>query len=107
MSITSLIASKAYAEAGAIKAADGAQTDVAGNGAKGAGSFGSLVSGYLDNAIDTGKQGETMAIQSLSKESDMIDVVTALSAAETTLQTVVAVRDKVISAYQSIIRMPI
>jgi len=34
-------------------------------------------------------------------------VVTAVTNAEVTLQTVVAVRDKVISAYQDILRMPV
>jgi flagellar hook-basal body complex protein FliE len=33
--------------------------------------------------------------------------VTAIAAAETQMQTVIAVRDQVISAYQEILRMPI
>jgi flagellar hook-basal body complex protein FliE len=36
-----------------------------------------------------------------------MDVVTAVSNAEMTLQTVVAVRDRVLNAYQEIMRMPI
>ena len=36
-----------------------------------------------------------------------IDVVTAISSAEASLETVMAVRDQVISAYQEIMRMPI
>ena len=36
-----------------------------------------------------------------------IDVVTAVSSAEASLETVMAVRDQVISAYQEIMRMPI
>ena len=107
MSITSLIASKAYADAGAMKVNGGTDLGESANGAQGQGSFTNLVSGLLDDAVHTGKSGEAMAIQSLGKESDMIDVVTALSAAETTLETVIAVRDKVVAAYESIIRMPI
>jgi flagellar hook-basal body complex protein FliE len=38
---------------------------------------------------------------------DPLDVVTAITSAEVTLQTVVAVRDKMIQAYQEILRMPI
>jgi flagellar hook-basal body complex protein FliE len=34
-------------------------------------------------------------------------VVTAVAAAEATLETVIAVRDEVIKAYQEIMRMPI
>ena len=37
----------------------------------------------------------------------MIDVVTAVANAELTLETVVAIRDQVIQAYQEVIRMPI
>ncbi len=36
-----------------------------------------------------------------------MDVVQAVSNAELTLQTVVAVRDRVVNAYQEIMRMPI
>ena len=35
------------------------------------------------------------------------DVVTAVSSAEQSLSTVMAIRDQVISAYQEIMRMPI
>ena len=35
------------------------------------------------------------------------DVVTAVSSAEASLETVMAVRDQVIQAYQEIMRMPI
>ena len=38
---------------------------------------------------------------------DLVDVVSAVNAAEMSLETVVAIRDKVIAAYQDILRMPI
>ena len=37
----------------------------------------------------------------------MIDVVTAVAESETAIQTMVAVRDKVITAYEEILKMPI
>jgi flagellar hook-basal body complex protein FliE len=37
----------------------------------------------------------------------MTDVVTAVADAETALNTVVAIRDRVINAYQDIIKMPV
>ena len=40
-------------------------------------------------------------------QANLQDVVEAVNAAEVTLQTVVAVRDRMIAAYQDIIRMPI
>jgi flagellar hook-basal body complex protein FliE len=48
-----------------------------------------------------------MAATAGSKDGSLVDVVTAVAEAETTLQTVVAVRDKVIAAYQDIMKMPI
>jgi flagellar hook-basal body complex protein FliE len=38
---------------------------------------------------------------------DLTSVVTAVSEAELTLQTVIAVRDRVIEAYKDIMRMPV
>ena len=40
-------------------------------------------------------------------KADVNEVITAVSEAELTLQTVVALRDRVIQAYQEILRMPI
>ena len=46
-------------------------------------------------------------MQAIKGTADMQDVVMAVSNAETALQTVVAVRDKVVTAYQEILQMPI
>ena len=48
-----------------------------------------------------------MSAQAAIGKADLTDVVTAVTNAEMTLQTVTAVRDKVVSAYQEILRMPI
>ena len=42
-----------------------------------------------------------------AEEADVQSVVEALAAAEMTMRTVVAVRDKVVEAYQEILRMPV
>ncbi len=105
MSINSLMASKAYAEA-AVKAAS--QSGAGESVAKPQGAnFGDLLDGMINDAVDVGKVSEAQAITSLNGGAEMVDVVTAITAAEMTLETVVAVRDKVIEAYQNIMRMPI
>ena len=48
-----------------------------------------------------------MSAMAVTGEADITDVVQAVTSAELTLQTVVAVRDRMISAYQEIMRMPI
>lgn len=58
-------------------------------------------------SVDTLQKSEEMSAKAITGEADLVDVVQAVSAAELTLQTVVAVRDKMISAYQEIMRMPV
>lgn len=75
--------------------------------AKGSGSFSDLLGDTLQNAIDTGIRSERIQEQALVGQVDLADLVTAVAEAELTLNTVVSVRDRVIAAYQEIIRMPI
>jgi len=74
--------------------------------AAGQGAFSSLVTGYLDQATKLGQSSEQLAIQGIQGQANLTDVVTAVNEAEVTLQTVVAVRDKVVEAYREILRMP-
>ena len=69
--------------------------------------FVDFVKRALENAVEVGKQGERQSLAAVSDAADLSEVVTAVSEAELTLETVVAVRDKVIEAYKEILRMPI
>jgi len=53
------------------------------------------------------RAAELKASGAIQGKGDLVDVVTAVQAAEVSLETVVAIRDKVIAAYQEIMRMPI
>jgi flagellar hook-basal body complex protein FliE len=57
--------------------------------------------------IETLRAGEKTSQQAVAGQVDIREVVMAMNNAELTLQTAVAVRDKVIQAYQEIMRMPI
>ena len=46
-------------------------------------------------------------MKAVSGTGNLTEVVTALSHAELTLQTATAIRDRVVQAYQDIIKMPI
>jgi flagellar hook-basal body complex protein FliE len=72
-----------------------------------AGGFGQFLTDALKDSISTMKQGEKIAGANIAGKADIVDVVNAVNQAELTLDTVVAVRDKVVSAYQSIMNMPI
>jgi flagellar hook-basal body complex protein FliE len=85
-------------------AATGKSTETTSTGGN---SFMNMVSDSLKSAVQTGRQAEELSLKQISGEADLKDVVTAVANAENTLETVVAVRDKVLSAYQEILRMPI
>ncbi|ABC23621.1 flagellar hook-basal body protein FliE [Rhodospirillum rubrum F11] len=70
-------------------------------------SFASMVKGAIDDTITAGRQGEAQSRLAIEGKADLRDVVMAVNNAESTLQTVVAVRDKVVNAYETILRMPI
>jgi flagellar hook-basal body complex protein FliE len=70
-------------------------------------SFPELLSQSIDTSIKSNQRGEQVSVKSLVGKAHLHEMVTAVTNAELTLQTVVAVRDKVISAYQDIMRMPI
>ena len=85
----------------------GLSDDAGSSGKVDGSSFGDFLKDQINNVRDTGQASESLTVASLSGKADLVDVVTAISAAEITLETVVAVRDKVINAYNDIMRMPI
>ncbi len=70
-------------------------------------SFGAILEQAAKSTVDTLHTGEQMSAKAALGKADLTDVVSAVTNAEMTLQTVTAVRDKVVSAYQEILRMPI
>ena len=72
-----------------------------------AGQFAEMVRQFSEQAIETGEKAERMTAAAIQDKADLTEVVQAVTNAEVTLQTVVAVRDRIISAYQQIMRMPI
>lgn len=75
--------------------------------AGGTGSFGSVLQNAIGGAIETGHTAETEAMQAIAGDGNLTEVVTALSRAELALQTATAIRDRVVQAYQDIMKMPI
>ncbi|MHA1601209.1 MAG: flagellar hook-basal body complex protein FliE [Alphaproteobacteria bacterium] len=71
------------------------------------GEFADILRGATENAIGAFRAGEQQSLAAAAGTANLTDVVTAVGKAEMTLQTVVSLRDRVISAYQEILRMPI
>jgi flagellar hook-basal body complex protein FliE len=90
-----------------LKAATGDVDPQQGAGETKGQDFAAMLREGAKSAIDTGKKSELLSEQALAGKADVRDVVAAVNNAALTLQTVVAVRDKVINAYNSILQMPI
>jgi flagellar hook-basal body complex protein FliE len=73
----------------------------------GATDFGSMVGDAAKSALDTLRTSEQAATAGVTGGADVQQVVQALSDAELTMQSVVAVRDKVLGAYNDIMKMTI
>jgi flagellar hook-basal body complex protein FliE len=69
--------------------------------------FLNTIRSYTQNVIQTNAKAERVATDSITGEANVTEVITAVASAEASLQTLVTVRDKVIAAYQEILRMPI
>ena len=69
-------------------------------------SFAELLKGAAGDAIATAQKSEQIVAAAIDGKADVAEVVTAVANAELTLQTVVTIRDRVVQAYQDILRMP-
>lgn len=69
--------------------------------------FGKLVTEGLQGVVDAGKTSDKLSLDLVNGKANVVDVVTAISQTELAMESMVAVRDKVISAYEEIMRMPI
>jgi flagellar hook-basal body complex protein FliE len=69
--------------------------------------FGTVMKQVVTDAIGTMEKGESTAIQGLQGAASPFKVVQAVMSAQRTLQSVISIRDKAVSAYQEITRMAI
>jgi flagellar hook-basal body complex protein FliE len=90
----------AYASAARMPK-DGGAAETGGNG------FGDLLARAAGGVVDTIAKGEHASLQAAMGNADLAKVTEAVNNAEIAVQTVVAIRDRVVAAYQDIMRMPI
>ena len=69
--------------------------------------FGGVLARALEGAMQAGHAADAQTQAAISGGGNITEVVAAVSKAELTLQTTVAIRDRVVQAYQDIMRMPI
>ena len=101
--VAPLIAAKAYA---AVQEA--AAGGVAGGAGAAAGpDFGQMVSQAISQTVNDSKAAESQMTAQVQGKANLVDVVTAISSAQTSLTTMMAVRDQMIASYQQIMNMQI
>lgn len=69
--------------------------------------FSQVLAQLSADAVGTIKQGEAMSIEGIEGKASVQQVVELVMSAEQTLQAVIAIRDKVVAAYQQISQMAI
>lgn len=104
--VTPAAAAGAYArvQGGSTTSVDAAQEGASGTDASG---FGSTLQRALDGVVQAGHEADAQAAQGISGEGNITEVVMAVSRAQLALQSTVAVRDRVVQAYQDIMKISI
>jgi flagellar hook-basal body complex protein FliE len=74
---------------------------------KGAGSFTDVLKQAMHAVTEAGKKSDAQSAAAVQGKGNMVDVVTAVAETEVAIDAVVAVRDRVIAAYEEIMKMPI
>ena len=101
-------ATSAYGNASRlINQATKPNTDLTAQATGGGGNFADLLAQNVQGVIDQGKVSDQMAMDMVSGKANVVDMVTALSETEMAIESMVTIRDRVISAYEEIMRMPI
>jgi flagellar hook-basal body complex protein FliE len=108
MAVNPLSASSAYAAIAKLTNPAAGAADTLGGAEKGAGTnFASVLKDALTSVAETGKKSDAQSSALVNGKGNLVDVVTAVSETEVAIDAVVAVRDKVIAAYEEIMKMPI
>jgi flagellar hook-basal body complex protein FliE len=72
-----------------------------------AGGFGSMLKEAIGAVTEAGRKSDAQSQAMAAGKANVVDVVTAVAETEVAIEAMVAVRDRVINAYEEIMRMPI
>jgi flagellar hook-basal body complex protein FliE len=70
-------------------------------------SFGELVKDAVGSVMEVGKKSDAQTMAMASGKANVMDVVTAVADTDVAVSTLVSVRDRVIQAYEDIMKMQI
>lgn len=69
--------------------------------------FGAALGRAMQGVVSAGREADAQSLHAIAGGGNLTEVVTAVSRAELALQGAVAIRDKMVQAYQDVMRMPI
>src|SRR5581483_9769733 len=105
---TPAIAANAYASLARMTDPAAGLAKAIGGGSEQAGpSFGSMLKDAIGAVADAGKKSDAATQSMAVGKANIVDVVTAVAETEVAVNALVSVRDKVVAAYEEIMRMPI
>ena len=101
--VAPLIAARAYAAVQNIAGSDGP----AAPGQAAGPDFGQMVNNAISQAVGDSRHAEAMMAAQVQGKASLVDVATAISSAQTSLDTMISIRDQMIASYQQIMNMAI
>ena len=101
------IAANAYASLGRMLETGGGLGAGAGKAEAGGPSFGAVLKDAIGSVMDAGRKSDSQTLAMASGKANVMDVVTAVAETDVAVSTLVSVRDRVIQAYEDIMKMPI
>jgi|SRR5947209_6348596 len=99
------VAANAYASLGRMLESGGGIG--AGKTEAGGPSFGAVLKDAIGSVMDAGRKSDAQTLAMASGKANVMDVVTAVAETDVAVSTLVSVRDRVIQAYEDIMKMPI
>ncbi len=102
-----IIAANAYAKLARLADPGANPIKPAAGGDSSGPSFGALVKDAIGSVVEAGRKSDAQSQAMAAGKANIVDVATAVSETELAVETMISVRDKVIAAYEEIMRMPI
>ncbi len=88
----------------AYKQADPASGAKAASASGKVGGFSDVLTDFMSDTVKSARESEQLAAQGAMGKADLQDVILAVSNTEVMMQTLTSIRDKVITAYQEVLR---
>jgi flagellar hook-basal body complex protein FliE len=106
--VSPVSAASAYAKLARLADPSANIAKAAGGGTESKGpGFGQMVKEALGSVVEAGRKSDAQSQAMVAGKANLVDVVTAVTETEVAIESLVSVRDKVIQAYEEIMRMPI